>query len=81
MLGWDSLNRFAGPLTVTCSTKCSRLISAITAIFIIPEVSGKKPVTEQSRVETFQRFLPKTLEVLHAVLKIYLKLHAAISMA
>ncbi|MBM4208731.1 MAG: hypothetical protein FJ190_12290 [Gammaproteobacteria bacterium] len=44
---------------VTFSTKCSRLISGMTSIFITPGFSGKKPVIELPGVETFQRSFPQ----------------------
>jgi len=53
------LNCFAKSLMVTFSTKCSRLISGMTSIFITPGFSGKKPVIELPGVETFQRFFPQ----------------------
>jgi len=53
------LNCFAKSLMVTFSTKCSRLISGMTSIFITPGFSGKKPVIELPRVETFQRSFPQ----------------------
>jgi hypothetical protein len=57
--GTDNLNCFAKSLMVTCSTKCSRLISGMTSIFITPGFSGKKPIIEQPGVETFQRSFPQ----------------------
>jgi hypothetical protein len=44
---------------VTFSTKCNRLISGSTSIFITPGFSGKKPIIEQPGVETFQRSFPQ----------------------